>query len=181
MCRQKIASNLGSISSWAYCLVDECLFSMSEPSCVYRSGLSPARSPHIHLPSIDTSSGIYRNLRLRVLACIVSLIAWSLLFSLASCSATEQKATRQSPPLQVGIVVYFCLRAEVAVIESSRHRQPCSLQQHFRLLSPAALILHKINVEDLKVASHHCDLRMSYVGGKTEHWLRSAYVYLLKK
>lgn len=127
------AANCGSISSWVYCLVNECFFSMSQPwmcspqlslivsLCFYRLDLSPMRSPRIHLPSIDISiSGYPVCVCVCVgMNCVQSTCALSLLFSLKSCSVAEQKATSWSPPLQVGIAVYFYQRVEVAVIEAA--------------------------------------------------------------
>lgn len=83
------AANCGSISSWVYCLVNECFFSMSQPwmcspqlslivsLCFYRSGLSPMRSPRIHLPSIDISISGYP-----VCVCV---LGWIVCRALAPC------------------------------------------------------------------------------------------------
>lgn len=51
--------------------------------------------------------------------CVQNTWPLSLLFSLKSCSVAEQKATSRSPPLRVGIAVYFYLRVEVAVMEAA--------------------------------------------------------------
>lgn len=79
------------------------------------------RSPRIHLPSVDISiSGYPVCVCVCVgMNCVQSTWSLSLLFSLKSCSVAEQKATSRSPPLQVGIAVYFYLHVEVAVIEAA--------------------------------------------------------------
>lgn len=51
--------------------------------------------------------------------CVQNTWPLSLLFSLKSCGVAEQKATSRSPPLRVGIAVYFYLRVEVAVMEAA--------------------------------------------------------------
>lgn len=126
------AANCGSISSWVYCLVNECfflhesavdVFTSAQPYCflVFLSiGLisheEPSHSPafyryqHQWLPCVCVCVGMN---------CVQSTCALSLLFSLKSCSVAEQKATSWSPPLQVGIAVYFYQRVEVAVIEAA--------------------------------------------------------------
>lgn len=47
----------------------------------------------------------------------------SLLFSLKSCSAAEQKGTSRGPPLRVGIAIYFYRRVEVAAMEAAAAHQ----------------------------------------------------------
>lgn len=134
----EIAANYGSISSWDYCLVNECslFFPMSQPWCVrLSSALSfprvfidwaslPVRSARTHLPSIDITSNGYPVCVLGWIVCVQSTWPLSLLFSLKSCSVAEQKATSRSPPLRVGIVVYLYLRVRVAVVEAAA--APCS-------------------------------------------------------
>lgn len=65
------AANCGTMSLWLYCFFNECCFlhesaaacsprlSLIISACLYRSGLSPVRSAHVHLPStaISSSSG----------------------------------------------------------------------------------------------------------------------------
>ncbi len=126
----RIAAYSGSISSWDYCLVNECSL-FFQPWCVHLSSALSfprvfidrayllMRSARTHLPSIDITSNSYPVYVLGWIVCVQSTWPLSLLFSLKSCSVAEQKATSRSPPLRVGIVVYLYLRVQVAVVEAA--------------------------------------------------------------
>lgn len=165
--RTEMAAICGSISLWLYCLVNECCFlhesvmlcspqhSLIISLCFYWSGLSPVRSPCI-------SPAFYRYQQqwspvfvCAGMNCVQSTWPLSLLFSLKCCNVAEHKATSRSPPLQVGIVVYFYPRAEVAVIEADAAR-----------FSPTALVCCQIlfHCYIKSISFNRWDLRISHVG-----------------
>lgn len=93
--------HLGSVLSFPHVFIDRAYLPREEP-----------------LPSIDISSNAYPVCVCVCFGmnCVQSTWPLSLLFSLKSCSAAEQKAMSRSPPLQVGIVVYLYQRGEVAFV-----------------------------------------------------------------
>lgn len=121
--------------------------------CFYWSGLSPVRSPRIS-PALYRYQQQWLPCVCAGMNCVQSTWPLSLLFSLKCCSVAEQKATSRSPPLQVGIVVYFYLHVEVAVIEADT-----------ALFSPTASVwFHILFFFYIKsIPFSQCDLRMCHI------------------
>lgn len=75
----------------------------------------------------------------------------SLLFSLKSCSAAEQKATSRRPPLRVGTAIYFYPGVEAAAataVEAAEARLSPA-----ECLVPTPLPLKKIQETNKKIES----------------------------
>lgn len=92
--------------------------------------------------------------------CAESTWPLSLLFSLKSCSAAEQKATSRRPSASghCGLFLSGCSG-------SSRRGKRCSvLSSSISVCCHVLFFYMKINTVDLKVAVIHCDPRMSHVG-----------------
>lgn len=116
--------------------------------CFYWSGLSPcekhSRSPPLcsyqqqWLPSV----------------CVCVVLSPCLLFILKSCSVAEQKATSQSPPLRVGIVVLL------SACTSSGRRGSCGsvLSSSISVCCHILCFQIKINMVVLKVTVSLHDL-----------------------
>lgn len=129
----EIAANSGSISSRDYCLVNECflLSPVSQPWCVHLCwGLSFPRVfiDRSYLPREEPphSPAFYRYQQQWLpcmcvgMNCVQRVPGPCLFYLVWRVVALQNKRPRvEGPPLQVGIVVYFYLGVEVAVVEAS--------------------------------------------------------------
>lgn len=128
-CRRIQPPNCGTASLRLHCVANERSFPSWFNRGVFASNiacnqrLSPVRSTRIHLPSAgfagDGCKGLWLGMNY---VCVEGGVGWggstwllSLLFSLKSFCAAEQKATSRRPVLWVGTAIYFYSRVDTAV------------------------------------------------------------------